>query len=76
MITPIDLQLINDDTTLARSKLMKSTIMLDSNKRLRIQLSIMEAGNNLNQLVNGVMTSDIRSKFAVNKLFSDFKGEN
>jgi hypothetical protein len=76
MITPIDLQLIDDHTELSRSKLMKSTIMLDSGKRHRIQLTIMEAGNNVNQRVHSVMLTDIRSEFAIEKLFNNFNGEN
>jgi hypothetical protein len=60
MITPIDLQLIDDHTELSRSKLMKSTIMMDSNKRQRIQLTIMEAGNNVNQRVHSVMHTVIQ----------------
>lgn len=75
MITPINEHLINDHTELARSKLMKSTIILDSGKRELITLTIMDAGNNVNRRVHSVMLGDIQSEFAVAKFYDNFKRE-
>lgn len=75
MITPIDTQLINDLTELSRSKLMKSTIIMDSAKRERITLTIMDANNSANERVYSVMINGILSEFALAKLYDNFKRE-
>lgn len=75
MITPIDIQLINDLTELSRSQLMKSTIIMDSAKREQITLTIMDAGNNANKRVYSIMLNGIRSEFALAKLYDNFKSE-
>jgi hypothetical protein len=75
MITPIDEHLINDHTEQSRSQLMKSTIIMDSGKRERITLTIMDAGNNVNRRVHSVMLNDIRSEMAIARLYDTFKSE-
>lgn len=72
MITPIDTQLINDHTELSRSKLIKSTII---RKRERITLTIMRAGNDVNQRVHSATLTDIRSGFAIQRFYNNFKSE-
>jgi hypothetical protein len=72
MITPIDEHLINDLTKLSRSQLMKSTIIMDSAKRERITLTIM---NGVIRRVHSVMLNHIRSEMAIARLYNTFKGE-
>ena len=75
MITPIDTQLINDLTELSRSQLMKSTVIMDSAKRERIKLTIMDADNNIHQRVHSVMLNTFLLKNVVARLYNTFKGE-
>lgn len=74
MITPIDEHLINDHTEQSRSKLMKSTIILDSGKRERITLTIMDAGNNIHRRVHTTILNHMRLKMSMEMLYDKFNG--
>ena len=75
MITPIDEHLINDLTKLSRSQLIKSTIIMDSAKRERITITIMDADNNIHHRVYSVMLNTFLLKNVVARLYNTFKGE-
>lgn len=65
MITPINELLINDNTELSRSKLMKSTIILDSGKRQQIENNIMRAGNDVNRRVHTLIATHVRPTVSI-----------